>query len=287
MSDFPPDETSLLGIGIGYAQSGLLPIVEIPYAKYLDCGADMFFEAAIYSWLSNGQQPVGMIIRLQGFDKGVFGGNFHTHNSLHIPPGVDVVCFSNGYDYVKGFRYAIQQALKGRLVMTVDSTNLLNLRHLHGTDDLWRKPFPEANQVLTFDDVMVYGDSSSAARSENTNRLALISYGNGVVTCLQAKDTLEKLKKWNNVTVIDSPYLSSCPQGLKKVISDFDHVVFADVCKSHGMPFASFVAQLQNERLLPSKWRCVGASNTYNPLGSTITFTSVEDVINAVNSFSP
>ena len=33
----------------------LLPIVEIPYAKYLDCGADMFFEAAISHWLSNGK----------------------------------------------------------------------------------------------------------------------------------------------------------------------------------------------------------------------------------------
>ena len=31
--DFPPDETALLGVGVGYAQMGLLPIVEIPYAK--------------------------------------------------------------------------------------------------------------------------------------------------------------------------------------------------------------------------------------------------------------
>eukprot|EP01052_Picozoa_sp_SAG31_P031815 SAG31_NODE_3414_length_4302_cov_20.546239_6_plen_94_part_00 len=71
-------ETTLLGVAIGYAQSGLLPIVEIPYAKYLDCGADMFFEAVIAHWLTAGNQPNGMVIRLQGFDKGVFGGNFHT-----------------------------------------------------------------------------------------------------------------------------------------------------------------------------------------------------------------
>ena len=31
--DFPPDETSLLGAGIGFSQAGLLPVVEIPYAK--------------------------------------------------------------------------------------------------------------------------------------------------------------------------------------------------------------------------------------------------------------
>ena len=33
--DFPPDETSLLGVGMGFAQAGLLPVVEIPYAKYV------------------------------------------------------------------------------------------------------------------------------------------------------------------------------------------------------------------------------------------------------------
>jgi 2-oxoisovalerate dehydrogenase E1 component len=89
--DFPPDETSLIGAGIGFAQTGLLPVVEIPYAKYLDCGADMFYEAALSSWLSNTKQPNGMIVRLQGFGKGVFGGNFHTHNTLYMPPGIDVV----------------------------------------------------------------------------------------------------------------------------------------------------------------------------------------------------
>lgn len=139
MHDFPPDETSLIGAGVGFAQAGLLPVVEIPYAKYLDCGADMFFEAVISHWLSKGRNPNGMIFRLQGFDRGVFGGNFHTHNrlvecveatnarpanpnqshcrcdfammvcSLYLPPGLDVVAFSNGADYARGFRHAVAQ----------------------------------------------------------------------------------------------------------------------------------------------------------------------------------
>ena len=62
VQDFPPDETALLGAAIGYAQSGFVPIIEIPYAKYLDCGGDMFFEAAILNWLSQGQQPCGMVL---------------------------------------------------------------------------------------------------------------------------------------------------------------------------------------------------------------------------------
>jgi hypothetical protein len=54
--------------------------------------------------------PAGLVIRLQGFDRGVFGGNFHTHNSLPLPPGLDVVVFSNGGDWVKGWRHALAAA---------------------------------------------------------------------------------------------------------------------------------------------------------------------------------
>ena len=32
--DFPPDETALLAMGQGFAHAGMVPIVEIPYAKY-------------------------------------------------------------------------------------------------------------------------------------------------------------------------------------------------------------------------------------------------------------
>lgn len=32
------------GAAQGFSQVGLVPIIEIPYAKYLDCGADMFYE---------------------------------------------------------------------------------------------------------------------------------------------------------------------------------------------------------------------------------------------------
>ena len=40
-----------VGAGVGYAQAGFVPVVEIPYAKYLDCGADVFFEACVNDFL--------------------------------------------------------------------------------------------------------------------------------------------------------------------------------------------------------------------------------------------
>lgn len=191
--DFPPDETTLLGAAMGFSQVGLLPIVEIPYAKYLDCAADMFYELSLSNWLTNGQCPNGMIIRVQGFDRGsksmsllqnhlyvptliliillVFGGNFHTHNMIsHIPPGVDVVCYSNGEDYVRGFRNAIVQARHGRVVVFIDSTNLLNLRHLHEKDRGWETAYPPANELMSFHDVRRFGDSGKAL---------VVTYGNG------------------------------------------------------------------------------------------------------------
>ena len=91
VQDFPPDETSLMGAAIGYAQSGFLPVCEIPYAKYLDCGADMFFEAVLMHWLSAGTRPNGMLIRLQGFGKGESWSGCHMRTSV----GVESSCFLN------------------------------------------------------------------------------------------------------------------------------------------------------------------------------------------------
>ena len=75
--DWPPDEASLMGAAIGVAQAGFLPVVELPYAAYLSCGYNQFVEACFLHWLSAGRQPNGMVIRMQGFDEGVFGGHFY------------------------------------------------------------------------------------------------------------------------------------------------------------------------------------------------------------------
>lgn len=273
VADFPPDETSLVGVGMGYSQAGLLPIVEIPYSKYLDCGADIFFEACIMNWVSAGKQPCGMVIRLQGFDKGVFGGNFHTHNSLHIPPGLDVIAHSNGADYVRGMRYAVAQAAAGRLVMSVDSTDLLNRRHLFDKDDNWRRPYPaDSGEVMTFDEVRTYGEGT---------KLAIVSYGNGVPTSLIAQKRLQDEHGMKGVTVIDAPYLSGVPGDLAKLLPSFDAVVFADVCKFGQHPHAGWIAKLQSDGILPQKWRSVAAPATYNPLGRAVTFLSEDDIVGA------
>jgi TPP-dependent pyruvate/acetoin dehydrogenase alpha subunit/pyruvate/2-oxoglutarate/acetoin dehydrogenase E1 component len=282
--DFPPDETTLIGAGMGYSQVGLTPIVELPYAKYLDCGADMMFEAALSYWLTNGRQPNGMIVRLQGWGEGKFGGNFHTHNSLHLPPGVDVVCYSNGDDYARGFRHALLQAKAGRMVVLVDSTHLLNLRHLHDKDRGWEREYPvDKDNLLGFDNVTRYRDT---VKREGKNVL-VVTYGSGVIAGLQASKVLSQsnLERIGSIDVLDSPLLSEVPEGLRDALDGYSHVLFADVCKEGPNPLSAIATKLQSEGRLPQSWKLISAAKTYNPLGSTITFLSKDDIVEAIQEF--
>ena len=289
VADFPPDETALIGIGMGYSQVGLLPIVEIPYAKYLDCGYDMFAEACIMNWLSKGKQPNGMVIRLQGFGRGVFGGNFHTHNHLSIPPGIDVVSYSNGADYVRAMRYALHQASAGRLVMFVDCTELLNVRAIPGghpaAEWSWEFPFPAANEMRDFQSVKLYhGDTQRKKLAKS----AVVTYGGGVLAALEAQAS----RKVGDDTfdVIDSPLLSEVSIGLDESVRLYDKVVFADICKrGPGSPLASHFATLHGRGALPHHGdarhvKIIGAEPTYNPLGNTLTFTNAQDIIIALSA---
>jgi 2-oxoisovalerate dehydrogenase E1 component len=295
--DFPPDETTLVGAAIGFAQSGLVPILEIPYAKYLDCGADMFYEAIISYWLSNGKQPNGMVVRLQGFGKGIFGGNFHTHNMLTFPPGLDVVCFSNGYDYARGMRYAVEQAEKGRIVMSVDSTDLLNRRHLleEKKDEFMLTSYPtdHSKDGYHFDEITVYKYSTSSLNNQGGNnkpKIVIISYGNGIPTSALAQMELtEKFSSKYDIEVIDTPCLSKTPEQLLSYFKDnqslIEYVIFADECKyGPQLPLSMKLMDLQKENLLSKvkNWRMLGASPTYNPLGTYLTFLSKEDILSAV-----
>jgi len=319
--DFPPDETTLLGAALGFAQLGLTPIVEIPYAKYLDCGADLFYEIAIQHWLTNGKGAGnGMVIRLQGFDRGVFGGNFHTHNSLsHIPPGMDLVCFSNGSDWVRGFKHALWQAKHGRVVVVVDCTELLNGRHLHEAekDRAWEFVYPQNQKMMGFHKVIRYrGNRESRSepftreeidderpttkRSTSGQRIAIVTYGNGVVASLRARRALvhqKFIESEDELDVIDCPYLSDVPRGLEHLFQHdssngtnptksccYDHVLFADICKEGpgSNIFSSTIATLQQKKVLPESWAFVGAPRTYNPLGSTLTFLNSDRIKDAV-----
>ena len=51
--DVPPDITALLALGVGLAQSGLLPVVEVPHAKYIEWALDIASEEALLPTVSS------------------------------------------------------------------------------------------------------------------------------------------------------------------------------------------------------------------------------------------
>lgn len=161
------------------------------------------------------------------------------------------------------------QAAAGRVVMSVDCTALLNQRHFDdpsGEDGRrsWMTAYPhDCNEVMAFDEVTRYTcgvGSTSDVRSSTSQRVAVVTYGNGVVTALQAVAGMSPDES-EGVVVIDSPYLSAVPQQLREAVAEFDVVLFADICKDGpGAPLLAHACTLHNERRLPQSWYVLLAS---------------------------
>ena len=84
--------------------------------------------------------------------------------------------------------------------MLVDSTNLLNQRHLDATlrDGKWTHAYPEAG-MLPFDSVIRYDDGDdfnghviSPGSVGEAPDVVIVSYGNGVPTSLLARRKLKE-----------------------------------------------------------------------------------------------
>src|SRR6185503_1970785 len=75
---------AILGVGLGAALAGLLPIPEIQYLAYLHNAEDQLRgEAATLQFFSQGSYRNPMVVRIAGlgYQKG-FGGHFHNDNSV-------------------------------------------------------------------------------------------------------------------------------------------------------------------------------------------------------------
>ncbi len=80
------DEQSILGMALGAALNGRLPIPEIQYLAYLHNAEDQLRgEAATLGFFSRGQYRNPMVVRIAGYgyQKG-FGGHFHNDNSIAV-----------------------------------------------------------------------------------------------------------------------------------------------------------------------------------------------------------
>ena len=237
------DEQSILGLAIGMAQNGFLPIPEIQFLAYLHNAEDQLRgEAATLSFFSNGQFTNPMVLRIAGlgYQRG-FGGHFHNDNSLAVLrdiPGIIVAVPSNGRDAVLMLRECIRLAREEqRVVVFVEPIALYMTRDLHEPKDGgWMFDYPHPGQTP-----IGFGEIGTLREGRD---LAIITYGNGAYLSCQAEKILKE-KHGLSSRVIDLHWIAPLPkEKLLAAVKDFSNILIVDECRASGSPSEALMAIL-------------------------------------------
>lgn len=261
------DEQSILGLAIGMAHNGFLPIPEIQFLAYVHNAEDQIRgEAATLPFFSNGQYTNPMVIRIAGlaYQKG-FGGHFHNDNSFAVfrdIPGLILACPSNGSDAVEMMRQCVKLAQEQkRLVVFLEPIALYMTRDLHETgDNLWASEYvpPAESKPIELGQFEQYGDGTD---------LCIVSYGNGYFLSRQAEKMLAE--KGIHCRVIDLRWLSDIDaEKLVETTSACDKVLIVDECRQTGSISEALVTMISEGSTQQPVIKRITAHDSFIPLGS-------------------
>jgi 2-oxoisovalerate dehydrogenase E1 component len=231
MIDTLLDEQSILGLAIGMAQNGFVPLPEIQFLAYLHNAEDQLRgEAATLPFFSNGQFTNPMVLRIAGlgYQKG-FGGHFHNDNSVAVLrdiPGVILAVPSNGADAAMMLRECMRLAREEqRVVVFLEPIALYPMRDLHADKDGgWLRLYPDPSQVIPQGEVGVEGSGTD---------LAIVTFGNGVYLSHQALPAIAAAGI--SARVIDLRWLSPLPAAaLTAAVQGCRHVLVVDETRRSG-----------------------------------------------------
>ncbi|WP_120501081.1 thiamine pyrophosphate-dependent enzyme [Roseovarius sp. EL26] len=238
------DEQSILGLSIGLAHNGFLPVPEIQFLAYLHNAEDQLRgEAATLSFFSDGQYTNPMVIRIAGlgYQKG-FGGHFHNDNSVAVLrdiPGVILACPSNGTDAVRMMRECVRLAREEqRVVVFLEPIALYPMRDLHEAgDEGWLCQYPEPGEISKLGEVAQSGEGTD---------LAIISFANGYYLSRQAQKTLKD--QGVDARVIDLRWLSPLPEeALIAAVASCDNILIVDETRRSGGVAEALMAMMAEQ----------------------------------------
>ncbi|MEM1351181.1 MAG: thiamine pyrophosphate-dependent enzyme, partial [Pseudomonadota bacterium] len=233
------DEQSILGLAIGLAHNGFLPMPEIQFLAYLHNAEDQLRgEAATLSFFSNGQYTNPMVLRIAGlgYQRG-FGGHFHNDNSLAVLrdiPGLVIACPSNGADAAMMLREAVRLAREEqRVVVFVEPIALYPMRDLlDAGDKAWLRTYPAPDQRIAIGEIGVAGEGRD---------VAIVTYGNGVHLSHQALADLTS--EGVAARVIDLRWLAPQPdEAILAATEECDAVLIVDECRRTGSQSEALMA---------------------------------------------
>jgi 2-oxoisovalerate dehydrogenase E1 component len=231
MIDTLLDEQTILGLAIGMAQNGFIPLPEIQFLAYLHNAEDQIRgEAATLPFFSNGQYTNPMVLRIAGlgYQKG-FGGHFHNDNSVAVLrdiPGVILAVPSNGADAALMLRECVRLARdEGRVVVFLEPIALYPMRDLHAEKDgAWMRHYPDPSRRIALGEVGVEGDGTD---------LAIVSFGNGIYILNQS--SAELISRGISTRIVDARWLSPLPKAaLTAAVQGCKRILIVDETRHSG-----------------------------------------------------
>ena len=260
------DETTVLGIAIGAAQIGLLPIPEIQYLAYLHNAEDQLRgEACSQRFFSNGRWDNPMVVRIAsfGYQKG-FGGHFHNDDSIAVLrdiPGLVIAVPSRGDDAVMMLRTCVGVAKGARAVCAfLEPIALYMTKDLFEKGDAaWSYDYPEPGTATRL------GEARHYEPEDGGDPLLIVTYGNGVPMALRARREIAA-----PVHVMDLRWLAPLPVDdfLVRAVASRGVLVVDECRRSGGGVAEALLAALAEEpRARTIASARVTAADSYVPLG--------------------
>ncbi len=268
------DETSILGLALGAAQAGLLPIAEIQYLAYLMNAVDQLRgEAGSLQFFSNAQLANPMVVRIASlaYQKG-FGGHFHNDNGIAAVreiPGVLIGCPARGDDAARMLRTMVSAARTcGRVCVMLEPIALYHTKDLHEDGDgAWLTTYPSPRESLPVGEVGVYGEGTDAC---------IVTYGNGLWMSLRVAERLRR--NGVDVRVIDLRWLAPLPHdAVAAHARAAGRVVIVDECRASSGVADTLAAELHERTGGSVPIRRVVAPDTYIPLGAAANLVLVSE----------
>ncbi len=257
------DEQTILGLALGTATLGLLPIPEIQYLAYLHNAEDQLRgEAATMQFFSDGAYDNPMLLRIAGFayQKG-FGGHFHNDNSvaaLRDVPGLVIGVPARADDAIELYRTGLALARHARrVVVMIEPIALYHSRDLYEDgDQRWTAKAPSGG--APFGRARVY--------HEKAPDLCIATYGNGVRMSLRAAERLER-EHGVRARVLDLRWLAPLPvEDVLHHAGETSRLLVVDECRRTGSVSEALAAALLDAGS-SARFGRVTSADCYIPLG--------------------
>ncbi|HEX9230697.1 MAG TPA: transketolase C-terminal domain-containing protein, partial [Jatrophihabitantaceae bacterium] len=273
------DEQAILGLGLGFGVSGLLPVPEIQYLAYLHNAEDQIRgEGASLRFFSNGTFTNPMVVRVAGlaYQKG-FGGHFHNDNGLAVLrdiPGLVVAVPSRPEDAGPMLRTCLAAAVTdGQVSIYLEPIALYHERDLLEPGDRGWLGAYSLNRHIPIGSARTHG---------NGKHLTVLTFGNGVRMSMRASALLAD--EGIGMRVVDLRWLMPLPvDDMVREANATGRVLVVDETRHSGGVGEGIVTALV-ERGFGGRIIRVASRDSYVPLGdaANTVLLSEDDIERAV-----